>query len=315
MDKVSIIVPIYGVEQYISQCIESLIAQTYKNIEIILVDDGSKDRSGDICEEYAAKDDRIRVYHKQNGGLTSSRNYGLERATGEWIMHVDGDDWIGPETVRLLLDKANKTNTDIVFSDFWFDYPDKQEQSHFYDWSKQGIEGLKEYIATPWTCLWGSMQKKTLYDENKLKSPDGINYCEDFHLIVRLCYFAKSIAKVSLPLYHYRQQEYSIVHNLDKKTEADEQYVYADIINFFKEQRVYNEFKKCMAWRSLKATQELMLDMKTFNEFCSYNPDKRKYIFGCPFINTKLKIIAWCLTHRLRFVASGIIGMRNLFGR
>lgn len=315
MENVSIIVPVYGVEQYISQCIESLIAQSYKNIEIILVDDGSKDRSGIICEEYAANDRRITVLHKQNGGLTSARNYGLERATGDWIMHVDGDDWIEPDAIEILLKKANETNADIVFADFWFDYPRKHIASNFYDWNKQDNDGLKEYISTSWTCLSGSMQKKTLYDENNLKSPEGIDYCEDFHLIVRLCYFAKFIAKVPKPLYHYRQQENSIVHNLDKKTEADEQWAYADIINFFKQLGVYDSFKKSMAWRSLKATQELMLDTKTFNEFCSYNPDKKKYIFSCPFINSKLKIIAWCLTHRLRFVASGIIGMRNLFGR
>lgn len=315
MDKVSVIVPVYGVELFISQCIESLITQTYKKIEIILVDDGSKDRSSDICKIYAAKDNRIIVYHKQNGGLTSARNYGLERATGEWIMYVDGDDWIEPHTIELLLNEANRTNADIVFSDFWFDYPCKRTASNFYDWNKQGIDGLNEYIATPWTCLWGNLQKKRLYDNHNLRSPLGINYCEDFHLIVRLCFFADKIAKISKPLYHYRQQESSIMHNLSKKTEADEQWVYTDTIEFFKAHGVYDDFKKSMGWRSLKASQELMLDTKTFNEFCTYNPDKEKYIFDCPFINTKLKIIAWCLTHKLRFVASGIIGMRNLFGR
>lgn len=315
MDKVSVIVPVYGVVQYISQCIESLIAQTYKNIEIILVDDGSKDRCGEICDKYIKKDSRIVVYHKLNGGLTSARNYGLERATGEWILPVDGDDWIEPDTIERLIDKANETDADIVFADFWFDYPDKQIASNFYDWHKQGNEGLKEYISTSWTCLAGSIQKRSLYIDNGLKSPEGINYCEDFHLIVRLCYFAKRIEKVALPLYHYRQQDNSIIHNLDKKTESDELYVYSYIINFFKQQGVYNEFKKPMAWRSLKAAQELALDTKTFNEFREYNPDKRAYIFDCPFINTKLKIIAWCLSHGLQSVATSIIGTRKLLGR
>lgn len=315
MDKVSIIVPIYGIEQYISQCIESLIAQTYKNIEIILVDDGSKDQSGDICEEYATKDDRIRVYHKQNGGLTSARNYGLERATGEWIMHVDGDDWIEPETVRLLLDKANKTNADIVFSDFWFDYSDQHVASNFYDWNKQGIEGLKEYIATPWTCLAGSLQKRNLYTANELKSPEGINFCEDFHLIVRLCYFAKRIAKISLPLYHYRQHNSSMIHNNCRKNGIDERRVYADIIGFFKQQGVYNKFKECMAWRSLNASEELALNTNTFVEFCNFNPDKKDFIMGCPEIGIKLKIIMWCITHGLQSVATVIVNARKLLGR
>lgn len=311
MGKVSVIVPVYGIEQYISQCIDSLIAQTYKNIEIILVDDGSKDRSGEICDEYAKKDSRIVVYHKQNGGLTSARNYGLDRANGEWIMHVDGDDWIEPDTVELLLNEANKTNADIVFADFWFDYPKQEIESHFYYWDKQGVDGLKEYISTSWTCLAGSIQKKSLYIDNNLRSPEGINYCEDFHLIVRLCYFAKRIAKVSLPLYHYRQQESSIIHNLNKKTEADEQFVYTDIINFFKHQGVYKEFKKPMAWRSLKASQELILDTKTLDAFVNYNSDKNNYIFSCPFINKKLKFMMWTKTHHMGFITKLIVALRT----
>lgn len=308
---ISVIIPVYGIEQYISQCINSIIAQAYKNIEIILVDDGSKDRSGEICDEYAKKDNRIVVYHKKNGGLTSARNYGLERASGEWIMHVDGDDWIEPDTIEQLLDKANKTNADIVFSDFWFDYPDKHIAWSFYDWNKQGNDGLKEYISFSWTCLAGSIQKRSLYFDNGLRSPEGINYCEDFHLIVRLCYFAKSIAKVSQPLYHYRQQGSSIMHNLNKKTEADEQWVYADIINFFQEQGIYNEFKKCMAWRSLKASQELILDTKTFDSFVSYNYDKNKFILSCPFINKKLKFMMWTKTHSMGFITKLIVTLRK----
>jgi hypothetical protein BACCOPRO_03223 len=315
MDKVSVIVPVYGVEQYISQCIESLIAQTYKNIEIILVDDGSKDRSGSICDEYAVNDRRITVLHKQNGGLTSARNHGLQYATGEWIMHVDGDDWIEPDAIEILLKKANETNADIVFADFWFDYPKRHITSNFYDWKRQGGDGLKEYISTSWTCLSGSMQKKSLYDENKLNSPEGIDYCEDFHLIVRLCYFAKIIVKVEQPLYHYRQHNSSMIHNNCKKNGIDERRVYADIIDFFKQQGVYNDFKECMAWRSLNASEDLALSTNTFAEFCNFNPDKKDFILRCPKIGIKLKIIMWCITHGLQSVATIIISTRKLLGR
>ena len=315
LPTISVIVPVFGIEPYISQCIESLTNQTYRNIEILLVDDGSKDRSGNICDGYAAKDKRIVVLHKQNGGLTSARNYGLERAAGDWIMHVDGDDWIEPDTIELLLNEADKTNADIVFSDFWFDYPNKRRASSFYDWDKQCIDGLKEYIATTWTCLWGSIHKKKLYTDHNLKSPLGINYCEDFHLIVRLCFFADKIAKVSSPLYHYRQQESSIMHNLSKKTEADEQWVYADTIDFFKHHGVYIEFKKSMAWRSLKASQELALNVKSFEEFRNYIPDKKDFIFSCPFIGKKLKIIMWCLTHNMSWIAWSIIKVRTILRR
>lgn len=315
MDKVSIIVPIYGVEQYLPKCIDSLINQTYGNLEILLVDDGSKDCSGKLCDEYAANDDRVIALHKKNGGLTSARNYGLDHATGEWIMHVDGDDWLELNAVELLINKAIEDYADIVFADFLFDYSEKKLVKHLYDWNKQEDYGLREYITTTWTCLCGSIQRRALYDKYSLRSPLNINYCEDFHLIVRLCFFAEKVSKVSAPLYHYRQQESSIVHSLNKKTEADEQWVYADIIRFFKEQGKYEVFKECMAWRTLKGAQEMTLDVKTFDDFCAYNSDKNNYIFSCPYIGLKLKIISWCLTHGLKGIAALIVQTRNILRR
>lgn len=91
---ISVIVPVYNVERYLNQCIDSILAQTYKDFELILVDDGSKDKSGEICDEYVKKDSRIRVFHKKNGGVSSARNYGIDNAQGTYICFVDSDDWV-----------------------------------------------------------------------------------------------------------------------------------------------------------------------------------------------------------------------------
>jgi glycosyltransferase involved in cell wall biosynthesis len=99
---ISVIVPVYGVEKYIAKCLESIIHQTYHNLEVILVDDGTKDNSGEICEKYAQKDSRIKVYHKTNGGLSDARNYGIERSTGEYLTFIDSDDYIDPDYVEFL---------------------------------------------------------------------------------------------------------------------------------------------------------------------------------------------------------------------
>lgn len=104
--KISLIVPIYNVEKYLQQCIDSILVQTYKNLEIILVDDGSPDSSGKIADENALKDSRIRVVHKENGGVSSARNVGIEIATGEYICFADGDDWLEPNYVEYLLSLA-----------------------------------------------------------------------------------------------------------------------------------------------------------------------------------------------------------------
>ena len=113
---ISIIVPCYNVEKYLPKCIDSILNQTYKNLEVWLVDDGSPDRCGEICDEYAKKDARVKVVHKQNGGLVSARNAGYYVATGDWIMYVDGDDWLDEDCCQIMMDAvAGKPDVDIVF--------------------------------------------------------------------------------------------------------------------------------------------------------------------------------------------------------
>lgn len=112
--KVSVIVPVYGVEKQLPRCIESLLAQTYEKIEILLVDDGSRDASGRICDDYAAKDERIKVLHKENGGVSSARNLGLSAITGEYLLFLDGDDALEPNTIKACLDAATDGNYDLV---------------------------------------------------------------------------------------------------------------------------------------------------------------------------------------------------------
>ena len=112
--KVSIIVPVYNVEAFLDECIQSVLAQTYENIEIVLIDDGAKDNSGKMCDDYALKDDRIVVIHKENGGLSSARNAGIEKATGDYFLFVDSDDVITPSMVEIMVSKAIEFDTDIV---------------------------------------------------------------------------------------------------------------------------------------------------------------------------------------------------------
>lgn len=312
MGKVSVIIPIYNVESYLRCCLNSILAQTFTEWELILVDDGSKDTCGSICDEYATKDGRIRVIHKPNGGLTSARNAGLAMASGEWVMYLDGDDWIEPEMLELLLQKGEDTGADIVMGDFLFAYPDRDVPYRLPDWDDCKTTSLNRYITSVWTCVWGGIHRRSLYEEHQLQSPQGVTYCEDFHLIVRLCYFARKVVNVHRPFYHYRQQEGSVMHNLNKKTERDEQWVYQDIIRFFKEQGVYKDYRKTMCWRMLKATQELVLDKSDWKAFQEMVPEKKHYIWDCPYINRKLKMNMWCLTHHLSWISLLMLNLRKL---
>lgn len=311
---VSIIVPIYNVEEYIPKCIDSILAQTYSDFELILVDDGSPDNCGRICDDYAKGDNRIKVVHKVNGGISSARNAGLEVAKGEWIMHVDGDDWIEPDMIESLIEAAQITGADMVIGDF-VKYGPSAGYNKLPTWSSDKKKSMTNYIAYVMTTIWGSIAKRSLYADHSLKSPDGISYCEDFHLIVRLCHFANKIVNVHRPFYHYRYRPTSIMSNMNGKTEADEQWVYQDTIRFFKEQGVYEDYRKVMSWRVLKSAQELLLDPAGHKRFMELFNDGREFIFSCPFVNRKIKMLAWMLTHNLRPVVAVFDRMRSMIGR
>ena len=314
MSTVSIIVPIYKVEDYIRECIDSILAQTYPDFELILVDDGSPDDCGRICDDYAKRDNRIKVVHKVNGGLTSARNAGLEVAKGEWIMHVDGDDWIEPDMIESLIEAAQITGADMVFGDF-MKYGPSAGYNKLPTWSSDKKKSMTNYIAYVMTTIWGSIAKRSLYVDHSLKSPEGISYCEDFHLIVRHCHFANKIVNVHRPFYHYRYRPTSIMSNMNRKTEADEQWAYQDTSRFFKEQGVYEDYRRVMSWRVLKSAQELLLDPAGHKRFMELFNDGREFIFSCPFVNRKIKMLAWMLTHNLRPAVVVFDRMRSMIGR
>ena len=314
MSTVSIIVPIYKVEDYIRECIDSILAQTYPYFELILVDDGSPDNCGRICDDYAKGDNRIKVVHKVNGGISSARNAGLEVAKGEWIMHVDGDDWIEPDMIESLIEAAQITGADMVIGDF-VKYGPSAGYNKLPTWGSDKKKSMSNYLAYTMTTIWGSIARRSLYADHSLKSPEGISYCEDFHLIVRLCHFANKIVNVHRPFYHYRYRPTSIMSNMNGKTEADEQWVYQDTIRFFKELGVYEDYRKVMSWRVLKSAQELLLDPAGHKRFMELFNDGREFIFSCPFVNRKIKMLAWMMTHNLRPAVVVFDRMRSMIGR
>ena len=213
---VSIIVPIYNREDYIKECIESLVNQTFKNIEIILVNDGSTDNSLNIMEEYSKKDARIKVINKPNGGLSSARNRGIKEATSEYIMFVDGDDFVELNTVKELYNKAIKYNLDIVVYDFsqyingknriWNDFKLEDEKVI------SGFEYLN-LILTSKTIfsVCNKLFKRDLYIKNNIKHPENISYGEDGSTLPRLVVNAQRVGKLNKPYYFYRINESSFM--------------------------------------------------------------------------------------------------------
>lgn len=218
---VSVIVPIYGVEKYLPKCINSIIGQTYKNLEIILVDDGSKDSCSQICDEYKKRDKRIKVIHKVNGGVCTARNEGLMHSSGQYIQFVDGDDWIAPCMVEKLVEHMSNAQSDFVMCSFYFS-GDTDIKHKLY--LKQGIYNneaihndifpIMLYTGTFYEfgllpSLWNKLYKRELI-ENILTLPTDIFLGEDVLCTYALMRHVRTFCVIDEPLYYYRQNMLSV---------------------------------------------------------------------------------------------------------
>lgn len=197
--KVSIIVAVYNVEKYIQRCLDSLLAQTYHNIEIILVDDGSTDRSGIICDEYVHNDSRCKVIHKPNGGVSTARQAGLDVATGDYVIHADPDDYADANMIEELLAKAIETDADIVTCDF---YMNEKRQTLRYTNSD---DLLKKLIDVDIICVcWNTLVKRDFIVRHHVTfSPDWLCLSEDFLFICRLLVNGANSVHLNNAFYHY----------------------------------------------------------------------------------------------------------------
>jgi len=218
--KISIIVPIYKVpEKFLRHCIDSLLEQTYDNVEVILVDDGSPDNCGEICDEYKEKNEKIKVVHKNNGGLSSARNAGVLNATGEYIMFVDGDDWLEADCCKILSDHIDDTNVDLLMFGMAKDYEDRSipykyflEENHKYcgeemEWLQTQVLNYKSNIATATTKL---IRKRILIDNNLFHDEELRQGAEG--IVFNLYLFEKiaSAMFVNRSFYHYSYNDISI---------------------------------------------------------------------------------------------------------
>lgn len=208
---ISVIIPVYGVEKYIAQCLDSIINQTYKNLEVIVVNDGTKDRSAEIAKEYATKDSRIKVYDFQNGGLSVARNRGLEIATGDYISYIDSDDWLDTKMYETLLEAAMKNDADMVKCGIIETNGVAEEKITFKDVkiiNNDQHKAFKNYFkGILWTLAWNGLYKKEL--AKKVKFPDNVVH-EDNYSSGMFLYLAKKVIAMPFCLNYYRVNDAGI---------------------------------------------------------------------------------------------------------
>ena len=261
--KISVIVPVYKAEKYLHKCVDSLLAQTFTDFEILLIDDGSPDKSGEICDEYAEKDSRIRVFHKENGGVSSARQCGLDNARGEYVIHADPDDWVEANMLEELYAKAKEVDADMVICDYWLDFHSKSicARQEIFEESPNVI--LRKLLRQE---LHGSCCNKlvrtSLFAKYDISFPVDIIRWEDLFVICNLLLHNINVFYIPLAFYHYNQ--YSNNESIIRKPSMEGVKSQIRFCNYFQSILTCIEYREEL-FMIKKATKELMYSSKMFS--------------------------------------------------
>lgn len=288
----TVIVPVYNVEKYITKCINSILIQTYSEFELLLIDDGSPDNSGYICDQYAISDKRVKVFHQKNSGVSSARNKGLENAKGRYIQFIDSDDYIENNMFELMLNKALQDDDDIVICDFYNQWKFvKKATNELLDINSSFTSDLIISNITP--SFWNKLIKRKLFVENKINFHEGLTLGEDYLLMIKLSLFSNRVSKLDIPLYHYvKTNSSSSTNSFSMKHVDDTVKAFELMIAFFSELKINNiQIEQTILIGKLRKKLALILNTKgdvqmaSFKIFPEINQiDFKEYIHK-PFCN------------------------------
>ena len=308
---ISIIVPVYNVESYIRQCIDSVISQSYQNWELLLIDDGSTDNSGIICDEYSLRESRIKVFHQKNLGVSAARNVGLRNATGDYMTFADGDDWLEPYTFQTYVEAFNNYNVDIVRTGFYHEHEDGTidktcilEDEVFHNtWSLFKRTEESKYYSFLWnSCLRRSCVKGIYFDE-------GLNWLEDHTFMYRCYLISNSYVMLAKPTYHYvRHDNTSLAHVRNSEVifeAANIEYTLKKQLLNGNELNVLNSVMQCYQYRLHSMVENLYMTHTSYFEkkklsvkkpLISYFACKEERIFFSPTLPFVVKhLLIWLI--------------------
>lgn len=292
MKLISVIIPVYKVEKYIFECVNSIINQTYRNIEIILVDDGSPDECPKICDDYAKKDSRVKVIHKENGGLSSARNAGIEVCNGEYVVFVDSDDYVTVDLIKQFIYMIDNYDSDVVICDYCSDEKKLNigiEKSVRNYSSKQAMKYLLTDRIINTSASTKAFRKEMFED---VRFPLGMIY-EDFATIYKLLNKAKNISYAKTNKYYYRTNFEGITNSSFTKKQLDYYKVSKEVYEFVSQK--YPKYKKYVSAREMKVSIAFFRKMSESNfkdreTIVLITKKIRKHIFSYMF--TKYPILS-----------------------
>ena len=249
MKKISVIVPVYNVENYLDKCLTSLLAQTFTDYEIILVNDGSTDSSPEICQRYATKyPDRVTSYTKPNGGLSDARNYGMRYATGEYLMFLDSDDYVEPDTLKNMYALSENGTKKIVECNFFWDYQKETREDLAPEY-----HSLKDYMVRERVVAWNKLYLREWLLKTKVLFPVGKLY-EDQDFFFKLITYLQDITEVAVDKHcevHYVQRQNSISYSETTRI-AEILWIYQDIIDFYQSKGIFEKYYSELEYRFVR---------------------------------------------------------------
>lgn len=290
--------PAFNAEKWVPQTIESIIAQTLCDWELIAINDGSNDNTPIILNSYALKDSRIKVIHQENKGVSASRQCGVNEANGEYIIHIDSDDWIEPNMLEVLYKRAVEKTADIVWCDLYINDQSKWSMS-----CDEDADIMIRHILMQ--NIWGSLCNKLILASicKKCSFPPTCSMWEDMAFVVQCLTYSKCISYVPKPLYHYRQVESSLVHTQSHKDISAEYRKAIDHIErFLASVGKLDKYKLEIRSLQLFAIRDFIDDKRfaDYDKFLNTYPDAINHISEYDYPN-RLKISAWLLQHGLGF--------------
>lgn len=279
MAKVSIVVPVYNVEKYLRKCVESIINQTFSDLEIILVDDGAEDMSGKMCDDFGDKDSRIRVLHKKNGGLSDARNAGLQVATSEYVLFIDSDDYIAPNMVERLYELHMKYNVDMSTCGVYNVYSsgEKAQYGEIEEFVCGNVEAYAHILVgkkIPGTICNKLMKREKIKD---LRFPVGKLY-EDAFFTIFLMQNIEKVAVTTEPLYYYFHRVGSITTTPFKKKDMDVVEAYQQTMDLVKEKypKIIREAEFRLIWAYFTVLDRMLL-LDNYKKIAEY-PEVVRYL-------------------------------------
>lgn len=304
---ISIIMPVYNAGKTVTRMVDSILAQSFTKWELIAVDDGSTDNSGEILDAYAVTDSRIKVFHKPNGGVASARQMGIENATGIYTIHADSDDYVEPSMLKEMLESAVSENADIVISDYYTETINGRTQLIIQKPSSlEPIEVLKAlYAKGLFGGLWHKLIKRSTYDKAQARFIPGIDYCEDLLVLTKLLIYAEpKIAYLPKAYYHYVVNPNSLTQRVSAKGLLSMKRFHAETSKIIPNNNDFNRIKQNFA------VNEFLVYFKN-RLYGSARELHEEYSKTKLYINSDIglrwKLGYWCIEHSFIAIAHWLI--------